>query len=72
MFFSANVVFVVNPKSLRRFENENVDKFENIDFASNDNVNILDYSKFVNDDRVGEFDFEDIIPVNEDSYFRKY
>ena len=68
----ANVVFVVNSKSLKRFENENVDGFDNVNFVSNNNVSILDYSRFVNDDRIGEFDFKSVILINKDSYFRKY
>ena len=72
MSFFADVVFVINLKSLKGFEDEDVDKFENVNFISNDNVSILDYSRFIDDDRVGKFDLEDVIPVNEGSYFRKY
>ena len=72
MYFFAEVALVVNSKSLKKFENENIDKFENVDFASNNNVDILDYSRFVNDDRIEKFDLEDVISVNKDSYFRKY
>ena len=72
MSSSADVVFVVNSKSLKEFEDEDVDEFENVDFVSNDNVNILDCSRFVDDDRIEEFDFGDVILVNKGSYFRKY
>ena len=72
MFSFVNVALVVNSKLLKKFENENVDKFENVNFVSNNNVNILDYSRFINDDQIEEFDFEDVIFINEDSYFRKY
>ena len=72
MFSFANVALVVNSKSLKRFEDEDVDEFEDVDFVSNNNVNILDYSRFADDDRVEKFDLEDIILVNESSYFRKY
>ena len=72
MSFFANVVFVVDSKSLKEFENENVDEFENVDFVSDNNVSILNCSRFVNNDRIEKFDFENVILVNEDSYFRKY
>ena len=72
MSFFINVAFVVNSKSLKEFEDKNVDEFENVNFVSNDNVNILDCSKFVDNNRIEEFDLEDIIFINEDSYFQKY
>ena len=72
MSFFANIAFVINSKSLKGFEDEDVDEFENINFISNDNVNILDCPRFADNDRIGKFDFEDVILVDEDSYFRKY
>ena len=72
MFSSTDVVFVINSKSLKGFEDENVDEFENVNFISNNNVNILNCSKFADDDRIGKFDLENVILVNEGSYFRKY
>ena len=72
MFSFANVVLIVNSKSLKKFEDENIDEFENINFVLNNNVNIFDCLRFINNDRVEKFDLEDIILVNKDSYFRKY
>ena len=72
MSFFIDVVFVVNSKSLKRFEDEDADGFEDVNSASNNNINILDYSRFADDDRVGEFDLENVILINEGSYFRKY
>ena len=72
MFFSANVALVVNSKSLKKFENENVDEFENVNSTSNDNVNIFNYLRFADDDRIEEFDLENVILVNKGLYFRKY
>ena len=49
MFFFANVVFVISSKLLKGFEDENVDEFEDVNFVSNDRVNILDCLRFVDD-----------------------
>ena len=67
-----NVAFVVNSRLLKEFEDENVGEFEYANFNSNNNVNILDCSRFVNDNRIKKFDLEDVILINENSYFRKY